>query len=168
MKNNLDLSNFKLDEIESIELCGEEDTIDISVDETHMFFANGIYTHNSSINAQVVDSTMMGGSIKRGQIGHFVLSIAKTLPQKENGTANLAILKSRFGQDGIIFEDCIFDNSRLIVDITQNGSGKTFTETKKAKEKLEGERINELLAKRNKLQEIMKKEGFNQVEELKK
>lgn len=124
--------------------------------------------NRQSINAQVVDSTMMGGSIKRGQIGHFVLSIAKTLPQKENGTANLAILKSRFGQDGIIFEDCIFDNSRLIVDITQNGSGKTFTETKKAKEKLEAERINEVLAKRNKLQEIMKKEGFNQVEELKK
>jgi hypothetical protein len=81
-KHGLNLDDFILDEIESIELIGEEDTIDITVEDTHMFYANDIYTHNSSISAEVVEANQMGGSIKKGQIGHFIVSIAKTLDQK--------------------------------------------------------------------------------------
>ena len=63
--------------------------------------------NRSSINADVVDSGMIGGSIKKGQIGHFILSIAKSLQQKEDGLATMAILKSRFGKDGMIFQDIL-------------------------------------------------------------
>lgn len=84
--------------------------------------------NRSSIKANVVEADQMGGSIKKGQIGHFIVSIAKNLDQKEAGTATMAILKSRFGKDGIIFEDIIFDNAKIQIDMNQNKSGRTRVE----------------------------------------
>jgi hypothetical protein len=109
-------TNVILDEIESIELVGEEDTIDITVDDTHMFYANDIYTHNSSISANVVTNDQMGGSIKKARVGHVIISIAKSLQQKEMNLATVAITKSRIGKDGIVFENCKFDNEMLEID----------------------------------------------------
>jgi replicative DNA helicase len=80
-----------------------------------------IQGNRDSINADTVDSTMIGGSIKKGQIGHFIVSIAKTLDQKEIGRANMAILKSRFGIDGIVFTDVEFDNGRMQINIDDGG-----------------------------------------------
>jgi hypothetical protein len=140
----INLEGFTLDEIESIELVGEEDTIDITVDNTHMFFANDIYTHNSSIGADTVDSTMIGGSIKKGQIGHFIVSIAKDLDQKETGRANMAILKSRFGVDGIIFSDIEFDNARIQISI-DNGNVMKASEMDDYKQAKGTERVGDLL-----------------------
>jgi hypothetical protein len=86
--------------------------------------------NRSSIGANVVEANQMGGSIKKGQIGHFIVSIAKTLDQKENGTATMAILKSRFGKDGIIFEDITFDNARIQIDMGQSKGARTRGEAK--------------------------------------
>jgi hypothetical protein len=83
-----------------------------------------IQGNRSSINAETVDSTMIGGSIKRGQIGHFILSIAKSMAQKEEGTANIGILKSRFGKDGITLDNVIFDNSRVQIEMTEHSGNK--------------------------------------------
>jgi hypothetical protein len=91
--------------------------------------------NRSSIKATVVEADQMGGSIKKGQIGHFVVSIAKTLEQKENGTATMAILKSRFAKDGIVLEDIIFDNSRIQIDMNPNKKARTQGEFNKGKEK---------------------------------
>jgi len=44
------------------------------------------------------------------------MSVARTLPQKESGRATIAVLKSRFGRDGVIFEDCTFDNGKVHID----------------------------------------------------
>ena len=63
---------------------------------------------------------MIGGSIKKGQIGHFILSVGKTLEQKQDGTANIAILKSRFGPDGVVFENIIFNNGNLVIDCSNS------------------------------------------------
>ena len=105
--------------------------------------------NRSSINAPTVDSSMIGGSIKKGQIGHFILSIAKSLAQKEEGTANMAILKSRFGKDGIVFSDIIFDNGRVLVDITEDGEqGNTFLEAEQIKQQTDQNRVNEVFLNR--------------------
>lgn len=72
--------------------------------------------NRSSISADVVTGDQMGGSIKKAQIGHFIMSIARTLPQKESGRATIAVLKSRFGRDGVVFEDCTFDNGKVHID----------------------------------------------------
>ena len=146
-KHNLNLEDFILDEIESIELIGEEETIDITVEDTHMFYANDIYTHNSAINANVVEGNMIGGSIKKGQIGHFILSVAKTLEQKESGRATLAILKSRFGKDGIIMEDILFDNGTLKID-TEDSSDVSFLNFEKSEEKKKSDTVIDALRKK--------------------
>jgi hypothetical protein len=44
------------------------------------------------------------------------MSVARTLPQKESGRATIAVLKSRFGRDGVVFEDCTFDNGKVYID----------------------------------------------------
>ena len=72
--------------------------------------------NRSSISSDVVTGDQMGGSIKKAQIGHFIMSIARTLPQKEGNRATIAVLKSRFGKDGVLFEDCTFDNGRVYID----------------------------------------------------
>jgi hypothetical protein len=72
--------------------------------------------NRSSISSDVVTGDQMGGSIKKAQIGHFIMSVARTLPQKENDRATIAILKSRFGKDGVIFEDCTFNNGKVYID----------------------------------------------------
>lgn len=90
--------------------------------------------NRSSIGANVVEANQMGGSIKKGQIGHFIVSIAKTLDQKEDGTATMAILKSRFGKDGIVFENITFDNARIQIDMGLSKGPKTRGEMKASEE----------------------------------
>ena len=69
--------------------------------------------NRTSISSEVVTTDMMGGSIKKAQVGHVIITLAKTLQQKEMGLATIAITKSRVGQDGIVFENCKFDNATL-------------------------------------------------------
>jgi hypothetical protein len=146
MEQILNKNDFILDEIESMELVGEEDTIDITVDDTHMFYANDIYTHNSSISANVVTNDQMGGSIKKAQVGHVIISIAKSLQQKEMNLATVAITKSRIGKDGIVFENCKFDNEMLEIDTDTTATFLGFEEQQVERKK---ERIKELLVKKN-------------------
>ena len=145
INHNLNLDDFILDEIESIEFIGEEETIDITVEDTNMFYANDIYTHNSSIKADVVEADQMGGSIKKAQIAHFVVSIAKTLDQKEKSTATMAVLKSRFGQSGMIFEDVIFDNARIQIEMGENKEASSRSEYKKNVEIKDQKRVNSII-----------------------
>ena len=90
---------------------------------------------------------MIGGSIKKGQIGHFIVSVAKTLEQKEEGRATMAILKSRFGKDGVIFEDILFDNGTLIVD-TEDSSDVSFLEFEKGTKKKDSNFIADVIKKK--------------------
>jgi replicative DNA helicase len=93
-----------------------------------------IQGNRSSIAAAVVEADQMGGSIKKAQIAHFVVSIAKTLDQKEAGTATMAILKSRFGKSGVIYENIRFDNAKIQIDMGESTGAKTHSEHKHGKE----------------------------------
>ena len=72
--------------------------------------------NRESISSEVVNSDQMGGSIKKAQIAHVILSIGKTLEQKEHNLATLTLLKSRIGRDGVVFQNCKFNNEYLIID----------------------------------------------------
>jgi replicative DNA helicase len=98
--------------------------------------------NRSSISSDVVTGDQMGGSIKKAQIGHFIMSIARTLAQKETNRATLAVLKSRFGKDGVIFEDCTFDNGRVFIDTE---SSDTFLGYEKKVETRKEESVKERL-----------------------
>ena len=87
----------------------------------------------------------MGGSIKKAQVGHVIISVAKTLQQKEMKLATIAITKSRLGKDGVIFENCKFDNELLEIDTE---SSVTFLGFQENKEEQKRDRIKELMEKR--------------------
>lgn len=74
-----------------------------------------------SIAAEMVNTNQMGGSIKKAQIAHVIITIARTMPQKEENLATIALTKSRIGKDGIVWENCKFNNEYLEIDTdTQN------------------------------------------------
>ncbi len=92
--------------------------------------------NRDSISSEVVMTDQMGGSIKKAQIGHVVVSIGKTLEQKEHKLATMTLLKSRIGADGIIFSNCKFDNELLIVD-TETQTTLLGHEEEKAEKKVQ-------------------------------
>jgi replicative DNA helicase len=107
--------------------------------------------NRSSISSEVVTTDQMGGSIKKAQVGHVIISVAKTLQQKEMKLATIAITKSRIGDDGIIFENCKFDNGMLDIDTE---SSVTFLGHEEQKEENNRQRIKDLLEKRKQKQGI--------------
>jgi replicative DNA helicase len=120
------------------------------IDELNVAGWTAIQGNRSSIGANVVEADMIGGSIKKGQIGHFILSVAKTLEQKEEGRATLAVLKSRFGKDGVIFEDILFDNGSLKVD-TQDSSDVSFLDFEKNEDNKRSQMVQNALKKADEL-----------------
>lgn len=86
--------------------------------------------NRESISSEVVTADQMGGSIKKAQIGHVILSIAKTLEQKENNLATLTLIKSRIGKDGVIFQNCKFNNEMLEIDTESQNTLLGFEEQK--------------------------------------
>jgi hypothetical protein len=72
--------------------------------------------NRESISSEVVTGDQMGGSIKKAQIAHVILSIGKTLEQKEHNLATLTLLKSRIGRDGVVFQNCKFNTEFLLID----------------------------------------------------
>jgi len=101
--------------------------------------------NRSSISSEVVTTDQMGGSIKKAQVGHVIISVAKTLQQKELKLATIAITKSRIGDDGIVFENCKFDNAMIEIDTE---SSMTFLGLEEQKEERQRQRVRELLDKR--------------------
>jgi hypothetical protein len=101
--------------------------------------------NRSSISSEVVTTDQMGGSIKKAQVGHVIISIAKSLQQKEMNLATIAITKSRLGKDGVVFENCKFNNELLEIDIE---SSVTFLGFEEQQEEKKRDRVKELLEKR--------------------
>ena len=101
--------------------------------------------NRSSISSEVVTTDQMGGSIKKAQVGHVIITVAKTLQQKEMNLATIAITKSRLGKDGVVFENCKFNNELLEIDTE---SSVTFLGFEGQQEERKRDRVKELLEKR--------------------
>lgn len=108
--------------------------------------------NRSSISSEVVTTDQMGGSIKKAQVGHVIISIAKTLQQKEMNLATIAITKSRLGKDGIVFENCIFNNEMLEIDTEQSV---TFLGLEEKKEERAKNRMRELMENKKKREQTI-------------
>ena len=105
--------------------------------------------NRSSISSDVVTTDQMGGSIKKAQVGHVIITVAKSLQQKELNLATIAITKSRIGKDGVVFENCKFNNEMLEIDTE---SSVTFLGLEENKEQQKRDRIKEVLEKRKQQQ----------------
>jgi replicative DNA helicase len=106
--------------------------------------------NRSSISSDVVTTDQMGGSIKKAQVGHVIITVAKSLQQKEMKLATIAITKSRIGDDGVVFENCKFDNGMLEIDTE---SSVTFLGLEEQTEERYLQRIKDLLDKRKEKQQ---------------
>jgi hypothetical protein len=105
--------------------------------------------NRSSISSDVVTTDQMGGSIKKAQVGHVIITVAKSLQQKELNLATIAITKSRIGKDGVVFENCKFNNEMLEIDTE---STTTFLGLEEQKEERNKNRIKEIMEKRKQQQ----------------
>jgi replicative DNA helicase len=105
--------------------------------------------NRSSISSDVVTTDQMGGSIKKAQVGHVIITVAKSLQQKELNLATIAITKSRIGKDGVVFENCKFNNEMLDIDTE---STTTFLGLEEQKEERNRNRIKEIMEKRKQQQ----------------
>ena len=90
--------------------------LDAMTSEFNMAIWAAVQGNRQSISSEVVTSDQIGGSIQKAQIGHVVISVGKTLEQKEHNFATMTLLKSRIGKDGIVFQNCTFNNEYLHID----------------------------------------------------
>lgn len=68
-----------------------------------------------SINAELITMDKIGGSVKKAQIAHIILSIARTVDDIANNKATIAILKNRAGKSGQIFNNVDFNNGTCTI-----------------------------------------------------
>ena len=120
-------------------------SLEAMTDEFNIAIWTATQGNRESISSEVVTTDQMGGSIKKAQVGHVIITVAKSLQQKEMNLATIAITKSRIGKDGIVFENCKFDNGMLEIDTEQSV---TFLGLEEQKEERNRSRIKELLEKK--------------------
>jgi len=88
--------DFFIDEIIEIEeLEDEEETIDIEVDGNHLFYANGILVHNSSIDADKVNQGHIQGGFSKIQAADLMIAIVQTDQMRAMGEYLFEFLKTR-------------------------------------------------------------------------
>jgi hypothetical protein len=133
MKHKLNPNDFILDEIESIELIGETDTIDITVDDTHMFYANDIYTHNSSLQNDIIEADSIADSYAKIMNADFVMSLMRKPNDKLNNTARFHVMKNRFGPDGLTFP-AKMDTNIGMIKVFENNSPNGMMAMKESKD----------------------------------
>lgn len=63
-----------------------------------------------SVNLELVTMDKAGGSFKKIQIAHIVMSIARTMEDIESNKATIALLKNRAGKSGKVFNNVEFNN----------------------------------------------------------
>ena len=63
-----------------------------------------------SVNMELVTMDKAGGSFKKIQIAHIVVSIARTIEDIEQNKATIALLKNRAGKSGKVFNNVEFNN----------------------------------------------------------
>lgn len=114
---------LELVEIESIELIGIQETIDIEVQGDHVFYANEVLTHNSSISSQFVLGDDIAHSLGKLQIADFVFSMSRKQQDKMSNTARFVVVKNRGGRDGNVYNAIVdFDigSIQIFDNFTQN------------------------------------------------
>lgn len=69
-----------------------------------------------SINLELVTMDKIGGSVKKAQIAHIILSIARTVDDIANNKATIAVLKNRAGKSGKVLYNVGFNNGTCRID----------------------------------------------------
>lgn len=87
-----------------------------------------------SINLELVTMDKIGGSVKKAQIAHVIMSIARTVDDIANNKATIAILKNRAGKSGKVFNNVEFNNGTCRISTENVSELDSLFELKKQKE----------------------------------
>ena len=87
-----------------------------------------------SLNSEVVTMDKAGGSFKKIQIAHIVMSIARTVEDIEANLATIAILKNRAGKAGKVFNHVEFNNGTCRISTDNIDEYETFSAFNKQRE----------------------------------
>lgn len=87
-----------------------------------------------SINLELVTMDKIGGSVKKAQIAHVIMSIARTVDDIANNKATIAILKNRAGKSGKVFNNVEFNNGTCRINTDNVDELDSLFELKKKQE----------------------------------
>ncbi len=98
-----------------------------------------------SVNAEIVTMEKGGGSFKKMQIAHIIISIARTMEDIKDNKATIAILKNRAGASGAIFHNVNFNNGTCIISTEGADVTDSMYEEKERREKEKIEIVKQLM-----------------------
>jgi len=87
-----------------------------------------------SINLELVTMDKIGGSVKKAQIAHVIMSIARTVEDIADNKATIAILKNRAGKSGKVFNNVEFNNGTCRISTDNVDELDSMYELKKRQE----------------------------------
>lgn len=92
-----------------------------------------------SVNLELVTMDKAGGSFKKIQIAHIVMSIARTMEDIDANKATIALLKNRAGKSGQVFNNVEFNNGTCIISTDNVDEFDNMLEYKKNTQKMNNE-----------------------------
>ena len=93
--------------------------------------------NKDSVSAEVVTMDKAGGSYKKVQIAHVVVSIARSMEDIKNNKATLALLKNRAGGSGAVWTGVDFNNGTCTISTDNVDDFDDLFDYKKKKDKEE-------------------------------
>jgi hypothetical protein len=129
--NNIDVEE---DEIVEITELGDEYTVDIETDGNHLFFANNLLTHNSSVEEIEFDHSHISGGISKINTADNLIGIFTSRAMRERGRYQIQLMKTRSSSGVGTKIDLGFDVDTLrIFDLGEDDStSSTATATSSA------------------------------------
>ena len=122
---------MKLDEIISIEKLDKRKTVDIEVSGNHLFYANGILTHNSNSD---VDLTNTSESMGITHTADAIFALITSEDLESRGQLMIKQLKNRWGDLGYYRRFVVgIDRSRMkLYDLEDSAQDNIQSEASKA------------------------------------
>ena len=109
--------------------------------------------NRESMNGELVTLAKAGGSFKKIQIAHIVLTISRTPEDITNNIATLAVLKNRAGQTSLPIENVYFNNGTCTIDTSKANVFNSHDEYTASEEEKSADLMRELMEKRKKRQQ---------------
>ena len=101
-----------------------------------------------SLNSELVTMDKAGGSFKKIQIAHVVISISRTIEDIDKNLATIALLKNRSGKSGRVMEGVYFNNGTCKIDTGIAITREDMSEYNDAEEDKKRELQSQLLSRK--------------------
>ena len=99
-----------------------------------------------SLNLELVTMDKAGGSVRKIQVAHIIMSIARTTDDIANNKATVAILKNRAGSSGKVFNNVDFNNGTCRISTEHVDEFDSMFDAKKKQEETKFDIQKDILA----------------------